>query len=420
MNTTSEEKQAGSSGTPFPHVQPEDVGLSSERLDVLRAMFSREIDAQRMPGCVIGIMRAGQLAWLEAIGHRDPKSGARMTTDAIFSIASMTKLMTSVAIMQLFEEGKLLLGDPVEAFLPQLAGLKVAEFTAAGNLMTRPANRQPTVQDLLRHTSGLTYQNRGATTAHALYPGSSMSASEALKKNEFLETLAACPLMFDPGEKWEYGFSTDVLGLIVEAVTGKSLGKVMAERIWEPLGMPDTSFELPADKTGRYARAFERDPLTGDPQSIAHARGGKRHWESGGGGALSTATDYLGFLSMMSGLGSSPHGASGQIRLLGRKTVELMTSDHLGPGVENRIADTMDPAADGYGFGLGVAVRRDDGISAMAGTAGDYYWSGVYGTYFWIDPFEELTVVLMAATPGPYRLRMRQLIRSGVYQAVQD
>ncbi|HUS95660.1 MAG TPA: serine hydrolase domain-containing protein, partial [Hyphomicrobiaceae bacterium] len=335
-------------------------------------------------------------------------------------IASMTKLMTSVAIMQLFEEGKLLLGDPVEAFLPQLAGLKVAEFTAAGNLMTRPANRQPTVQDLLRHTSGLTYQNRGATTAHALYPGSSMSASEALKKNEFLETLAACPLMFDPGEKWEYGFSTDVLGLIVEAVTGKSLGKVMAERIWEPLGMPDTSFELPADKTGRYARAFERDPLTGDPQSIAHARGGKRHWESGGGGALSTATDYLGFLSMMSGLGSSPHGASGQIRLLGRKTVELMTSDHLGPGVENRIADTMDPAADGYGFGLGVAVRRDDGISAMAGTAGDYYWSGVYGTYFWIDPFEELTVVLMAATPGPYRLRMRQLIRSGVYQAVQD
>lgn len=396
-------------------VSPEDAGFSSARLEFLKAMFQREIDAKRMPGCVIGITRGGQLAWLEALGARDPKSGQAMTTDCVFSIASMTKLMTSVAIMQLFEEGQLLLGDPVEKFLPELANLKVAEFASDGSLMTRPARRQPTVQDLLRHTSGLTYQNRGTTAAHAVYPGSSMSASEALKKSEFLTTLADCPLLFDPGTKWEYGFSTDVLGHIVEAVAGKPLGDVLGEKLWTPLGMVDTAFELSDATNKRYAHAFERDPSTGEPQSVAHARGGKRHWQSGGGGAVSTARDYLRFLHMMASYGSYE-----DVRILGRKTVELMTADHLAPGIENRIADTMDAAAEGYGFGLGVAVRREDGISAMAGSAGDYYWSGVYGTYFWIDPAEDLTVVLMAATPGPYRLRMRQLIRAGVYQAIED
>jgi CubicO group peptidase (beta-lactamase class C family) len=407
--------QAHTTSDILPVVPPEEAGLSGERLAHLREMFQREIDAKRMPGCVIGIARGGQIAWLEALGARDPKSGETMTTDTVFSVASMTKLMTSTVIMQLFEEGRLLLGDPVEAFLPQLANLKVAEFASDGSLMTRPAHRQPTVQDLLRHTSGFTYQNRGTTPAHALYPGSSMSASEALKKKEFLETLGACPLLFDPGKKWEYGFSTDVLGHIAEAVEGKPLGVIMSERIWQPLGMADTGFELNENTAHRYAKAFDRDPITGDPQSIAHARGGKRHWQSGGGGCVSTANDYLKFLHMMLSLGEF-----GDTRVLGRKTVELMTADHLAPDVENRIADTMDPAAEGYGFGLGVAVRRDDGISAMAGTAGDYYWSGVYGTYFWVDPFEELTVVLMAATPGPYRLRMRQLIRAGVYQAIAD
>lgn len=399
----------------LPTCAPDEVGLSAERLGHLREMFQREIDAKRMPGCVIGIARGGQIGWLEALGARDPKTKEAMTVDTAFSVASMTKLMTSVVIMQLFEEGRLLLGDPVEAYLPQLANLKVAEFAADGSLMKRPAARQPTIQDLLRHTSGFTYQNRGTTAAHALYPGSSMSASEALKKNEFLETLGECPLLFDPGAKWEYGFSTDVLGHIAEAIEGKPLRDIMADRLWTPLAMSDTDFELTDATAKRYAKAFERDPVTGDPQSIAHARGGKRHWHSGGGGCVSTATDYLRFLHMMLSLGEF-----GDTRLLGRKTVEFMTADHLSPGTENRIADTMDPAAEGYGFGLGVAVRRDDGVSAMAGTGGDYYWSGVYGTYFWIDPFEELSVVLMAATPGPYRLRMRQLVRAGVYQAIAD
>lgn len=408
-------EQAQIFDTPLQPCTPEDMGLSTERLGLLREMFMREIDAKRMPGCVVGIARHGRLAWLEALGMRDPGSGDSMKTDSVFSIASMTKLMTSVVVMQLFEEGRILLGDPVHMYLPQLANMKVAEFSSDGSLMTRPAKQQPTIQDLLRHTSGLTYQDRGTTAAHALYPGSSIRAAEALKPKEFLETLGACPLVFDPGAKWEYGFSTDVLGHVVEAVTGKTLGEAMAERIWGPLGMEDTAFELDAKAAKRYALAFDRDPTTGEPQSIAHARGGKRHWHSGGGGAVSTATDYLKFLHMMLSLGEF-----GETRILGRKTVELMTCDHLAAETENRIADTMDPAATGYGFGLGVAVRRQDGISALAGSQGDYYWSGVYGTYFWVDPFEGLTVVLMAATPGPYRLRMRQLIRAGVYQAIAD
>lgn len=408
-------EQAQIFDTPLQPCTPEDMGLSTERLGFLRDMFMREIDAKRMPGCVVGIARHGRLAWLEALGMRDPGSGDSMKTDSVFSIASMTKLMTSVVVMQLFEEGRILLGDPVQMYLPQLANMKVAEFSSDGSLMTRPAKQQPTIQDLLRHTSGLTYQDRGTTAAHALYPGSSIRAAEALKPKEFLETLGACPLVFDPGAKWEYGFSTDVLGHVVEAVTGKTLGEAMAERIWGPLGMEDTAFELDAKAAKRYALAFDRDPTTGEPQSIAHARGGKRHWHSGGGGAVSTATDYLKFLHMMLSLGEF-----GETRILGRKTVELMTCDHLAAETENRIADTMDPAATGYGFGLGVAVRRQDGISALAGSQGDYYWSGVYGTYFWVDPFEGLTVVLMAATPGPYRLRMRQLIRAGVYQAIAD
>jgi len=179
--------------------------------------------------------------------------------------------------------------------------------------------------------------------------------------------------------------------------------------------MSDTSFELPGSKAQRYAHAFDRDPLSGVPQSAPHLPDGKRLWEGGGGGALSTAPDYLKFLAMMSGLGTS-----GETRLLGRKTVELMTADHLGPETVNQIADTMDLAAAGYGFGLGVAVRRSDGISAMPGTEGDYYWSGVFGTYFWVDPYEELSVVMMAAAPGETRLRQRQLVRAGVYQAIAD
>jgi len=390
--------------------EPEAVGLSSLRLRRIGEVLRREVAADRLPGAVLGIMRAGRLAHLEAVGQRDRDKGDPLKTDAIFSIASMTKAMTSTAIMQLVEEGRILLGDPVATYLPALAALRVAD----GKGGTRAPKSAPTIQDLLRHTSGLTYQNRGTSYAHALYPGSSLAAAEKLSKDDSIAALARAPLLFDPGTDWEYGFSTDVLGFVVEAVTGKGLGAVLGERLWGPLGMLDTGFALPVDKAHRYARALAKDPLSdaANPQ-IHHAGDKPQIWDSGGGGAVSTVTDYLRFAEAM-----RAGGTLGSAQILGRATAALMTSDHLPASLNNRIADSMDPAAAGYGFGLGFAVRRQSGIAAMAGSAGDYYWSGVYGTYFWVDPKEELSVVFMAAAPGLIRLRYRQLMRNLVYQAL--
>ena len=398
------------SATALPRVEPETVGLSSVRLRRLGESLRRDVEAGQLPGAVVGIMRGGKLAHLEAVGYRDPASREPLKTDAVFSIASMTKAMTSTAIMTLVEEGRVLLGDPVSKYLPPLAELKVAE--ASGG--TRAPKQLPTIQDLLRHTSGLTYRDRGTTPAHALYPGSSVWAAERMAKDEAIAALAKSPLLFDPGSNWEYGFSTDVLGFVVEAVTGKPLGSVLQERVWGPLGMGDTSFALPAAKRTRYALALAKDAATGGANAIPHHATDKtQKWESGGGGSVSTAMDYLRFAEML-----RSGGKLGAADVLGRGTVALMTADHLPASFNNMIADKMDPAAAGYGFGLGVAVRRQDGIAAMAGSAGDFYWSGVYGTYFWVDPREQLSVVFMAAAPGLIRLRYRQMTRNLVYQAL--
>jgi CubicO group peptidase (beta-lactamase class C family) len=405
--------------TSLDDARPEQVGLSSERLERLRVSIAREIASGRLPGAVVGIMRRGRLALLEGFGTRDPATNAAMPTDAVFSIASMTKAMTSVACLQLFEEGRLSLAEPVATYLPELAKLNVQHANPDGTFVTAPAKRQITIQDLLRHTSGYSYKERGTTPAHQAHPGSSINASIKLSKAQFLGALAETPLLYEPGRTWEYGFSTDILGLVVEAVTGEPLGLTLRRQIWSPLGMADTSFELDPETSARYAQAFPNDPLTGQPQLIHHAKPHVTQWQSGGGGAVSTAADYLRFAEMLRRGGTS--GARpGDQRLLGRKTVELMTADHLSDQGESRIADTMDPSCAGYGFGLGVAVRRDTGIAAMAGSKGDFYWSGVYGTYFWVDPREQLSVVFMAATPGPMRLRYRPLIRALVYQAIID
>ena len=391
--------------------EPETVGLSGPRLRRIGAALRREIDAAQLPGAVVAIARGGRLAHLEAVGYRDPGSKDPLKTDAIFSIASMTKAMTSVAIMSLVEEGLVLLADPVSKYLPPLAEWKVVARSGGG---VRAPKQPPTVQDLLRHTSGLTYRDRGTTDAHGLYPGSSVWAAERMTKAETIAALAGAPLLFDPGTNWEYGFSTDVLGFVVEAVTGKSLGSVLKERVWGPLAMNDTSFALPADKRSRYALALPKDPLTGgDNPAVHHGMDKTQKWESGGGGAVSTASDYLRFAEML-----RRGGKLGSADILGRGTVTLMTADHLPASFNNMIADKMEPAATGYGFGLGFAVRRQDGIAAMAGSAGEYYWSGVYGTYFWVDPREELSVVLMAAAPGMIRQRYRQMLRNLVYQAL--
>jgi CubicO group peptidase (beta-lactamase class C family) len=404
-------KAASTASSLLTRAEPASLGFDARRLGRIREALERDVAEQRIPGAVVAVARRGRLAYLEGIGYRDKAANASLWADAIFSIASMTKPMTSVAIMILHEEGRLLLTDPASKFLPQLAGMRVAQSPVSDVLDTAPAEREMTVQDLLRHTSGLTYRDRGPGAAYKAYPGSSITAAVALDKEAFLDALAKAPLVYQPGTVWEYGFSTDILGLIVEAVSGQSLGAFLKERLWEPLGMADTGFAVPPSSAGRYARALPNDPLTGQPQSVHHASGEVMKWESGGGGAVSTAADYLRFTQMLLN-----GGALGDARILGRKTVELMRADHLGPEIVNRIT-TMDPSCNGYGFGLGFAVRRHPGVAGMLGSAGDY---GVYGTYFWIDPAEQLTTVVMAAAPGLMRLRYRQLVRALVLQALVD
>lgn len=392
---------------------PAELGFDPGRLGRIREAIDREVAAGNIPGAVVGIARHGKIALLEGYGFRDKAAGTPMWADAVFSIASMTKPMVSAGIMILAEEGRLLLGDPVSKFLPQLAGMRVAKSITSDVLETVPAEREMTVQDLLRHTSGLSYRSRGTSAAYQAYPNHGVNAEH--DKEEFLTLLGKAPLLFQPGSTWEYGVSTDILGFIIEAVSGKRLGEFLSERLWQPLGMADTGFTLTGQTRERYARALPKDPLTGEPLVVHHATGKASKWESGGGGCVSTAADYLRFTQML-----LDGGVSGGQRILGRKTVALMTSDHLGDNIVNRITTTMDPAFAGYGFGLGFAVRKQQGIAAANGTPGDYYWSGVYGTYFWNDPAERMTVVAMIVAPGQMRLRYRQLIRNLVLQAMVD
>ncbi len=408
--------QSAYSTPELPAASPRDWGLDPTRLRVIRDALQREIDAGRLPGSVVAIARRGRLLHLDAIGQRDPATGAAMTSDAIFAIASMTKPMTSVAILQLAEEGRVALGDPVSRYIPEFANLRVATSLDSTTLETRKPSRIPTLQDLLRHSSGFTYRDNGNSAAHKKYPPSSLGGPIKLTKSETIAALAESPLLFDPGTNWAYGYSTDVLGFVIEAVTGKSLGQVLAERICGPLAMVDTTFEPAPAQRLRYARPHATDVDTGIANpALMHDVADTVKWHGGGGGAVSTAIDYMRFIEML-----RRGGSLGSTRCLGTLTTAHMTTDHLSARIEDRIADTMDPAAAGYGFGLGVAVRRQDGVSAIPGTKGDYYWSGAYGTYFWIDPARELSVVHMAITPGGARLRYRQLIRQLVYQAMTD
>jgi CubicO group peptidase (beta-lactamase class C family) len=339
-----------------------------------------------------------------------------MPRDALFAIASMTKPVTGVAALLLWEEGLLGLADPIERFLPQLGNRRVAVLNervlaGQGPIETVPAARSITLQDLMRHTSGLTYGGRGTTAVHALYPASSNVAGASLDAAAFLERLAAAPLLYQPGTVWDYGLSIDVIGLVVEAVSGQSLGAFLEQRLFRPLGMTDTGFQVPQGKVARLARPLPRDPNTGAPQVVPD-RAQALRFECGGGGLASSALDYLRFAQMLLG-----GGVLGDTRILGRKTVQAMRTNRMTPGIENRIA-ALDPNSEGYGFGLTVAVR--DRVGTLMGSLGEFYWNGAYGTLWWADPVEDLAVVFMAQVPGEQRRGYRPLINSLVYQALTD
>src|SRR6202012_4309394 len=358
--------------SPLPEAKPEDIGLSTAGLARLGRGMRGEVERGRVPGAVALVARRGRMAYFEAFGERDPASAAPMQSDTIFRIYSMTKPIVSVAAMMLWEEGRFLLSDPISKYLPELGALKVA-VARGGEIDQVDAERAITVQDLLRHTSGLTYEFRGNGPVHKMYMAARIYSRDQTNAEQ-VAALSKLPLLNQPGTKWEYSRSTDVLGRLVEVLSGVSLGEYLQEHILKPLGMIDTAFYVPSASLGRLAEGFAKDPDTGSGVQLVNVKDAPK-FESGGGGLVSTTADYARFLQMLLN-----RGKLDGVRYLSRKTIELMTSDHLGP-----ITGAPDLLLPGYGFGLGFAIRLQPGISHVPGSVGQYFWGGLAGTTFWVD-----------------------------------
>ncbi len=395
---------------PLPPVAAEAAGFSKEGLARIDAFFAREIEANRVPGAVIAIARDGKLVHYKAYGYLDREAGTRMPLDAIFQLASMTKIMGAVGALVLNEDGRLLLKSRLDQYYPAFGEMKVGVVNAAGEVTLEPQKNPIYIHDLFRHTAGVTYGGRGSSAIHKMWPGGSSGAAVQYTADEFMAKITTLPLMHQPGTVWDYSFSSDVLGLVTEKVTGKRLGEHLKEAVWDKVRMPDTYFEVPAAKKSRIARALATDPITGKPQRTNLEYVSK--FDCAGSCAYATVGDYLRFGQMLVN-----GGAIDGKRVLSPKTVAFMTSDHLGPGIKNQVAGT-EPHRDGYGFGLGVAVRMHDGVAATSGTKGDYSWNGANGTAFWADPQERLVVVYGTAAPGEIRKFYREQVGSLVYGAM--
>ena len=391
---------------PLPRATPEDIGLSTAGLARLGRVLQGEVERGLLPGAVALIARRGRLAYLESFGRRDPASGAAMPKDSIFRIYSMTKPIVSAAAMMLWEEGRFLLNDPIAKFLPELGNVRVAVVEGA-DIAQVNAERPITIQDLLRHTSGLTYEFRGSGPVHKMYTAARIYSRDQTNADQ-VAALSKLPLLHQPGTKWEYSRSTDVVGRLVEVLSGISLGQFLQQRLFAPLGMPDTAFHVPEPLQARLAEAFAKDPETGSGVQLINVKSPPK-FESGGGGLVSTAADYARFLQMLLNRGSLDG-----VRYLSRKTIELMTADHLGS-----ITGAPDLLLPGYGFGLGVAVRLQPGIAHVPGSVGQYFWGGLAGTTFWVDPAEQLFAIMMIQAPGQ-RDYFRTLFRDLVYAAFDD
>ena len=398
---------------------PEAVGLSSAQLDKLAAVTRGHVDSGVLPGAVIVIARRGRIAYLESFGARDRTTNAAMAEDAIFRLYSMTKPIVSVALMMLVEEGRLQVDDPVSRYLPEIGRMQVGverkDASGAGTLELVAPARPMTVQDLLRHTSGLTYASRARGPV-----ADQIRAAQLGNRNEsnqtFVDKLARTPLMFSPGNRWEYGVSTDVLGRLVEVISGKSLGEFLEERIFKPLGMLDTAFHVSDDKAWRFAGCYLMNPEGKLAPVPGRSFREPAVTPSGGGGLVSTASDYMRFCEAM-----RRGGVLGDVRLLGPKTVALMRSNHLPGGRDlSDISISMFSEAiyQGVGFGLGFAMTTNVAKTQIAGSMGEFWWGGAASTAFWIDPVEDISVVFltqfMPSNLYPIRRELRTLVNASV------
>ena len=388
-------------------------GLHPERAARLLTVLQSEIDSKRLPGAVAMIVRHGKVAMFESLGQQNPADASSMALDSIFRIYSMTKPIVSVAVLMLMEQGKLLLSDPVGKYLPEYAKQQLAT-EIDGKVSDTTVTRSATVQDLLRHTAGLTYEFLGNSAVQKAYRNSKIGMSLRDATNaEFSQTLAALPLQFEPGTMWEYSRATDVLGALVEVVTGQTLSDFLTQHIFKPLKMHETGFSVPTENHHRLAEPFKHDPDGGIQLRLINIKEAPK-FESGGGGLASTAQDYARFLQFMLNKGELDG-----IRLLSSHTVDYMTADHLGDIPVNRAGASGDLLPPGHGFGLGFAVRTATGISAVPGSAGVYYWGGIAGTTFFVDPKLDMFAILMIQAPNQ-RDYYRPLFRSLVYAALEE
>ena len=394
--------------------KPEDVGMSSERLKRVHPMIQSHIDAHDFSGAVTLVSRKGKVIHLEAHGLADVEAKAPMKTDTLFRLASMTKPVTAVSILMLLEEGKLVLSDPISKFVPAYKNLQVAVWNlpndpAGAGLKLVPAAREITIRDLLTHTSGLANGFEGPAGEYVRR--ANLPAGGSL--DERVTRAAKLPLNFQPGTQWEYSPSTafDTLGRIVEILSGMTLDQFFKTRVFDPLGMKQTFFTVPvnrlADLTVPYVKG--ENSLVRPPAPAASAQPAAQYF-SGAGGLTGSAADYLSFSQMLLN-----GGQLDGVRLLSRKTVELMTSDAVAPLDLGNYAG--DQVLKGYGFGLGVRVRRSTGENGWMGSVGDYGWAGALGTYFWIDPKEQLIGIVMIQTRNT---RLRMEYPNLVYQAMTD
>jgi CubicO group peptidase (beta-lactamase class C family) len=402
-------------------VDAEAAGFDERRLERITEHFeNRYVSTGKIAGCQIAVLRGDHVAYHRSLGLMDRERAKPVTEDTIWRIYSMTKPIASIALMQLYEKGLFLLTDPVYRYIPAWEGHKVATVRDDGSLEEVEPDQPMTVRDALMHMTGLP----GPMGTHPIeqsFGAERREAGASATLETVCEILARYPLKFQPGTRWNYGLSTDICGRLVEVLSGQSFDEYLQREIFEPLGMVDTGFFVPDDKLERFAANYSRQPgevprLVDDPETSNYRR--RPSYLSGAGGLVSTTADYLAFCRMLVGRGELESQ-----RIVGRKTLELMTVNHL-PGdadlTQLAVGGFGEAGFAGVGFGLGFAVGKGPAATSMVGSAGEYYWGGAASTAFWIDPKEELAVVymtqLMPSAAYPFRAQLRSL----VYQALAD
>jgi CubicO group peptidase (beta-lactamase class C family) len=404
-------------------VPPEQVGLSAERLARISAWMKGWTDSGKLAGMTVAIMRRGEVAFAETCGKADVARNKPMRPDTIVRIYSMTKPLTSTAIMMLYEEGRFQLDDPISKFAPMFRNMRVYAGGSRGKIDSVPAEREITYRDLLTHTSGLTYGFMESNPVDALYrlkgtDGVDFQTADTSLK-QVVEKLGTFPLIAQPGKAWNYSVSTDVLGYLVEAISGVPFEKFLVERVIRPLGMVDTDFFVPESRHERFAANYAASASGGldvidDPAKSRYLK--PRKVNSGGGGLVSTAGDYLRFCKFMLNKGELDG-----VRLLGRKTVELMTANHLpGDMADMGMPRFSESPYYGIGFGLGFSVMLDPAKAQILGTPGEYAWGGAASTAFWCDPAEDMAVVLLTQLMPSSTYPIRRELRVLSYQAIVD